>query len=899
MALTQSARIPGPGPSWDEEVVPVLRQRLENESRTLARRISAVSASSNDDLASDTPYNPNGYSNHSSRTRPAASTRTSSERSVNSARVNGASSQRPPSSRSRTYSQPYQVDSQSSKGKQVNGVNYSRPGSATRSPDNLSSSQNSIRPISPRPSVTDTPKPTRIPQPTRSRATSIAGHSHSSSQNTNTVDGLLHGSSHQDPSRSADLWIVHEAPPTIASSAASSLTSAQRHAPDLLQEPAPFKPGSTSSSYENLDTNLSKPRPSNDSEERPFEHWYRGEVSRNGGVGELRVAKRQEMLEIANFGHDLEKKQSGPRNAITDAIEERRRRRKRADSLGEIGERASFYMDEEKAREIARVLDENPLTDVEDGDPMDIDYDEDGDEDGESEYYDPPEQTRSHSSFDHYNHSATTAAAAASSSSSSRYYDPRSTTPTPATVGGPGARSNPRTTTPTMQRGRSEPPPLPERESGPGQQQSRTKSPGTPSSSITGTPQRGKRGASPGTSPGTPGSANKKSRMTASKATQAKLAAKKKEELEKSRKSVAYYPDPGENEDMAHAIPTWTQPVPKQGNWDDVVLPVVARKKGLDGHFQQADGSPRPKESSDMVAPAPGTFGYDHSKYRPPREDIPMDEFGRPMRPIQGGRQGDDDLDLDDDYTTPTQPNPNHTSNPNPYDEVPLPTSSRSRQNGYGDQQPPHSPAPFSDYGPHARREMRMGPMGGMNGTEVDLERLAQEGQGQGQKEQGQGQGQGQDEEEVSGGCCNSYLLRYLMSFHLRTLPTSTPRTLELSPFSLSPSVCSSLRSSLPLHVHGSLPFVLSVVAHYQSPFVVSSSLLVSSLCSGFVRLLYLLWLPPVMSWARCGGNAFVIPPLYRLHYPAPTPTLRPIPITHPYRYHPQVSVCICLVIFS
>jgi serine/arginine repetitive matrix protein 1 len=40
-----------------------------------------------------------------------------------------------------------------------------------------------------------------------------------------------------------------------------------------------------------------------DSEERPFEHWYRGEVSRNGGVGELRVGKRQEMLDIANYGH--------------------------------------------------------------------------------------------------------------------------------------------------------------------------------------------------------------------------------------------------------------------------------------------------------------------------------------------------------------------------------------------------------------------------------------------------------------------------------------------------------------------------------------------------------------------------------------------------------------------
>jgi hypothetical protein len=46
------------------------------------------------------------------------------------------------------------------------------------------------------------------------------------------------------------------------------------------------------------------PRPSVDSKERPFEHWYRGEVSRNGGVGELRVGRRMEMLEIASYGHE-------------------------------------------------------------------------------------------------------------------------------------------------------------------------------------------------------------------------------------------------------------------------------------------------------------------------------------------------------------------------------------------------------------------------------------------------------------------------------------------------------------------------------------------------------------------------------------------------------------------
>jgi hypothetical protein len=40
-----------------------------------------------------------------------------------------------------------------------------------------------------------------------------------------------------------------------------------------------------------------------DSKERPFEHWYRGEVSGNDGIGELRVGRRMEMLEIASYGH--------------------------------------------------------------------------------------------------------------------------------------------------------------------------------------------------------------------------------------------------------------------------------------------------------------------------------------------------------------------------------------------------------------------------------------------------------------------------------------------------------------------------------------------------------------------------------------------------------------------
>ncbi|KAK7464948.1 hypothetical protein VKT23_006156 [Stygiomarasmius scandens] len=361
MALTQTARLPGPGPSWDEDVVPVLRKRLENESRTLARRISAISASSStEDLDSTNYYNNSNYSN-STTVRPTTTSRTHSNSSV-------APSQS--SHRSRTNSQPYRV----------NGINGT-PSTPT--------SSSAIRSISPRPSTSNSnyyidshTKPSRIPQPipaTRTRAASITGHTQFPSPTNSShhtipvpIPGYGYGSPTtptQDTSCSADLWIA------------------------LLNEPAPFKPGtgyspssSVNHSHENgigfpYTNGTSKQREDEDDdseeEEHPFEHWYRGEISQNSGVGELRVGKRQEMLEIANYGHDLSP-QGRKQNAITEAIEERRRQReragrRRADSMGSLGERASFYMDPDKAKEVARVLDENPLTDFEDQDEFSAD----------------------------------------------------------------------------------------------------------------------------------------------------------------------------------------------------------------------------------------------------------------------------------------------------------------------------------------------------------------------------------------------------------------------------------------------------------------------------------------------------------------------------------------------
>lgn len=593
MALTQSARLPGP--TWDEEVVPALRKRLESESRTIARRLSYIedpdsAQRSESSHSSQTEYPKKNGS--SSRTRPSQPSRRSDE----SERVNGSGKLR-----ARTYSQPFSTGMVNG---DANGI--------------LSSSSSHFRPISRQ----TEPKPTRIPKAARSQTGSTASPNLSVS-----TSPVLNG---HYPSELS--------PPTFTHSNTSHSTISV-HTPQssgLLNEPPPFAPGSTYSSQPSSNDDLEyPPRPSTESEEQPFEHWYRGEVSRNGGVGELRVGTRKEMLDIANYGHQLKSQDPKARNAITDAIEKHRGRRQRAGSISGIGakERESFYMDEERANQVARVLDEAPLTDI------------DGEMSQGSDYYDE----YSHAMHVEY-------------STAPEPPPPwnRSTTPTPSNLPRPSSRQ--RTTTPTPMSSRSDP--LPSSSSSTPARNRQPQPRSVSGSSTTTTPTQ-KRGASPGT----PSSAAKKSRTAASKATRAKLEAARKEE-EQNRRSVAHYPAPDDN--MENAIPQWTQPVPVDGNWDNVVLPVVARKQGLNG-YETTDGSPRPKPPQ-PVEPAPGTFGYDHSKYRPGDHFAPvqLDEFGRPARIME---------EPDGDSQPPRPPIST------PHDEIRV-----------GQRVP--SPVPFSHYAP-------------------------------------------------------------------------------------------------------------------------------------------------------------------------------------------------------
>jgi hypothetical protein len=294
------------------------------------------------------------------------------------------------------------------------------------------------------------------------------------------------------------------------------------------------------------------PRPSLDSEERPFEHWYRGEVSRNGGVGELRVGRRMEMLEIANYGHVPTRPVDHWRN---DGAGGKRHRRT---GSTDAHLRGSIYM--EADGEHARVLDEAPPTDME--------------EDFESDL--------EHRSTGNMNH-------AGSSSTTARQYPglgvADSLTPVGSSSAVPRSRSGSRTAqpsripTPSMSRQLSDPPRTPtptqtgtsvpaEPDSPRATSRKVRQDNGTPPSPPrvpVVTPQTPKKRAkSPAAIAQSPSA--KKSRSRAPPVSQARP-----NRDDSKRRSVGEYPVPAD-ENMADAIPTWTQPVSPGGNWDDVRL---------------------------------------------------------------------------------------------------------------------------------------------------------------------------------------------------------------------------------------------------------------------------------------------------------------------------------------
>ena len=495
-------------------------------------------------------------------------------------RVNGSeSSSKPKFERTRTYSSPY-----------ASGLSNGQalPNGNTNASKSTEPPRTSIS----RPSDV---KPTRIPKAARGGSISNGHSPHINGQGHNP-SLVTPPSQSQSPEISNQPFPEQRGPQQGVLRTPSTRTKVELPSHQgvlLLNESPPFTSISSMSSFSQhgREPNQTEDpsRSSIDSEERPFEHWYRGEVSRNGGVGELRVGRRQEMLDIANYGHAIRKKKKPTTTRVQpiNLVDEPRRYRKRADSIGgmtdkEREERGSLYLDDEHAGEVGRVLDESPLTDL-DGEGSDIN--------SESEYYNgpyayipevednltpmpepwtPTPGTGEVRSLTPISVPSSMIPRPSSRQQQQQQQQQQSAPPTRIPTLSTSRRSSDSrrsATSPTpapMLRGASEPPQLPS---------SKTPSPPTTSSSSKARQQTYPSNTLPTSAQKTAISpASKKSRTTASKATRAKAsAARKEQDDESNKKSVEYYPTPtGQGDDsMADAIPSWTQPVHGEGNWDE------------------------------------------------------------------------------------------------------------------------------------------------------------------------------------------------------------------------------------------------------------------------------------------------------------------------------------------
>lgn len=385
----------------------------------------------------------------------------------------------PPSTRERTLSQPFPFD----------------PGTANG------------QPVSPPPSTSPPPlsNVSRIPIKARSGSGSTSTHS------TPRIDGRM----------SKDTYYAADA------------IGPRHRIPALVNEQPPF-PSHLS------DTDAESLRFSSESEERPFQHWYRGDVSRNGGVGEFRVARRKEMLDIASYGHSTKKQLSSRAASRFGVHTELPSPRRRAGSIG-VDTRSSFYMEEPRSKDDL-VLEEVPPSALAHSDP---ELEDDHESDMDYYFNSPPP---------------------APSEPEARQTTMVSRIPTPSQKR--PSRDDAQTTrsvaTPEPVRGSSDSPSTsstaPPRTPTPrARSQTPTKAAGNQ------TPKQKSRSPGPDKSPRSNGMAKKA--KTTSKTPPSSHKTRKTEE---SRRSVGVYPAT-DLENPEHAIPTWTQPV-AGSNWDEVRL---------------------------------------------------------------------------------------------------------------------------------------------------------------------------------------------------------------------------------------------------------------------------------------------------------------------------------------
>ena len=382
----------------------------------------------------------------------------------------------------------------------------------------------------------------------------------------------------------------------------------------ILHEPPPFSPSVSSMLSSDLQYEQSRlvgvytqeaaPRPSTDSVERPFEHWYRGESTRNGGVGELRVG-RSEMLDIAQFGHRPQPRVNPMSGIVTMSVANAASlfvsRRHGSLDRSRSGERESWFIDD-KTREAMRfggtVMDESPLTDLED-----VDATTEG-----------PESVIGHRGRQRssWRASGRQEDNATQSSAAQEQYSIRSaSTPPFASMDAivqqppPMVSSTSMGTAASLVRENSKKSTKSTKSS-----KSTTLTAGrrTPTSTKA-MPTTSAKGAAVAAANGTPSAARSAASKVPVVTQKAKVKAAAKPKPRPAPKStpaatsevVHLASDSTTDDTLVDAIPVFSTPVPRGGNWDDMILPTVAKKLGLEGYAVRTENGVIAK--NDVVLP--------------------------------------------------------------------------------------------------------------------------------------------------------------------------------------------------------------------------------------------------------------------------------------------------------
>ncbi|KAF8606978.1 hypothetical protein BDV93DRAFT_542574 [Ceratobasidium sp. AG-I] len=591
MALTARATEP---PMWDNQIVPTLRKRLEQESLTLSKRMSVQSIPP-EETRPQLPRSTSEQDRPSHIPRPSFQSQLSDTPDTT------------PKGRPRTYSTPRPFE---------------------RDMPTPASSRSTS------PAVQPSPRPSRIP--TRPRA---------GSRNVITNDTAFPPS----PEPSPDLWPVAEdapvraelTPPTPVHDAHPRRKRDTFVPPaidpndeTLFDEPAPF-PTNVNGSLTNR-TSLDE-----------YEHWYRGEGrgggGRNGGRGEIRVATRTEMLEIASFGHRPSPPLgSSSQNGHSYGFSSEFGLRTIAYDDSTVGTRSMWHGETEN------VLDEAPLTDLDDVD-MDSVFHPGSNDAHTMESY---AQIQDHLTVDSHAHQDLRPSApdpepdGPSDPVTPAQQRPSRIARATSPVVGPGASTaslvsrNGRSPTPS----KSRVPPSSSKVQTPSKKGNASKSParrGTAASTASKAPSAAA-GTSTQLSPpaaSTPKSPPRSPRVAAVSPSRNNTPSPRARAGSTGPKRIKKLSTgSGVPHPLADAIPHIppSQTAPDDGNWDDVVLPTVARRlQGPD--VVMLERKPVEEQEEERIPPAPGTFGYlerqrerENAKARDIRRGsgMEMEEFG-------------------------------------------------------------------------------------------------------------------------------------------------------------------------------------------------------------------------------------------------------------------------------